>query len=164
MGLSTPTPMVIAYCLKNLQDLPGPERDETGRVKKRRCQSSQQTGKQRFLDSWPQVDEFRPLLEKKMVPSYGNLKAFCAACDEDLTNHKSTISNHMKSEKHRHRLPLYDEILRQRKTLALYVGFAKQETVAEYEMTICSLIAEKSLAISLVDSLIPALRRLHPND
>ncbi|XP_045028546.1 uncharacterized protein LOC116922159 [Daphnia magna] len=70
----------------------------------------------------------------------------------------------MKSTKHRGKLPQYDDIIMARQALLSYIGPAKKEDISNYEMVVCSLIAERSLPISLVDNLIPTMRRLHPKD
>ncbi|KZS09252.1 Uncharacterized protein APZ42_026576, partial [Daphnia magna] len=122
------------------------------------------SGKAYFIDTWLDIVKFKPWLDKKMVPSYGWFKAFCVVCYEVISNHKSTIQNHMKSTKHREKLPQYDDIITVRQALLSYIGPAKKEEISTYEMVVCSLVAEKSLSISLVDHLIPTMRRLHPKD
>ena len=69
-----------------------------------------------------------------------------------------------KCSEHKLRVPLHEEIMRQRRQLESYFAGAKKEDVAEYEMSLLAMIAEKQLPISLVDTLVPLLRKLHPKD
>lgn len=153
--------------------MPGPLRDKTGAVKKKtdRSQASKaskpydrSSEKELFQDSWLELPQFKPWLEKRMEPSYGDYKAYCVVCDDSISNHKSVISKHSTSKKHTFRAPMYETILKQREQLESFTRSAKKEEVVEYEMVLCTLIAQKNLPICLVEELVEMNRRLHPKD
>lgn len=144
-----------------LQDLPGPGPAKK-RIRKQSKVPGNSKGKESFVDAWLKLPEFAKWLEKRLDRDYGGSKAYCTVCDYSLSNHKSVLRSHIDSDCHKIRMPLYDEIMRQREQLASYVGFAKKEDVAKYEMRILTLFAENRLPTSLADKLIPVLRVLHP--
>ncbi|KAK4024440.1 hypothetical protein OUZ56_009862 [Daphnia magna] len=46
------------------------------------------SGKAHFIDTWLDIVEFKPWLEKKIVSSYGGFQAYCVVCDEVISNHE----------------------------------------------------------------------------
>lgn len=115
------------------------------------------------MDGWLTDEKLKSWLIKK-IESSGEVKAYCGACNEPLLNHKSVLVRHNTSTKHEKSMETFSfsALEAQQRLLAEHVGFSQDVKVAEYCMTILSLIADRHLAISFVDFFIPALIRLHP--